>query len=334
MANYAGLESRIILGQSYDEQGKGGELHAWNAVKIGNLYYYVDATWDSGNYEDVYFLNGSKDITKHVGNYMETPEGEVDPEKVIPLSAYSYYKSITKTQLNDSNTMVTVGDVTMKNGYPSAKVEVVYNGKKLLAGIDYRVEYGTYYTNLRKGTIKVVGIGLYQSTISVDYTVSSDEAQADNSQNAKSKNDTKSIKVGTKFTYGKLTYKVTKVGSTKTVTLVAAGKNLKNVKVPDSVRKDGDVFLVKAIGNNVFKNNSKLTSVVIGKNVESIGANCFSGCKKLKKITFRGTSLKKVGKNSLKKTKASITVSVPKSVKSKYVKLLKNGGISKKARYK
>ena len=237
----------------------------------------------------------------------------------------------------------------MKNGYPSAKVEVVYNGKKLLAGIDYRVEYGTYYTNLRKGTIKVVGIGLYQSTISVEYTVSSDEAKTDNAQNEKSKNDTtstktnnssnsssskKSIKVGTKFTYGKLTYKVTKVGSTKTVTLVAAGKNLKNVKVPDSVRKDGDVFLVKAIGNNVFKSNSKLTSVVIGKNVESIGANCFSGCKKLKKITFRGTSLKKVGKNSLKKTKASITVSVPKSVKSKYVKLLKNGGISKKARYK
>lgn len=349
MANYAGLESRIVLGQSYDEQGKGGELHAWNAVKIGNLYYYVDATWDSGNYEDVYFLNGSKDLVKHIGNYMETPEGEVDPEKVIPLSAYSYYKSITKTQLNDKNTTVTVGDVTMKNGYPSAKVEVVYNGKKLLAGIDYRVEYGTYYTNLRKGTIKVVGIGLYQSTISVEYTVSSDEPKTDNAQNEKSKNDTtstktnnssnsssskKSIKVGTKFTDGKLTYKVTKVGSTKTVTLVAAGKNLKNVKVPDSVRKDGDVFLVKAIGNNVFKNNSKLTSVVIGKNVESIGANCFSGCKKLKKITFRGTSLKKVGKNSLKKTKASITVSVPKSVKSKYVKLLKNGGISKKARYK
>jgi hypothetical protein len=351
MATYAGLDSRIIMGKSFDEQGSSAELHAWNAIKIGDLYYYVDATWDSGNVEDVYFLKGTSDFTKHIDIYMETPNGEVDPTKVIAFSRSSYYSSITKTQVNDSNTQVTVGDVTMKNGYPSVKVEVVFGGKKLLAGIDYRVSYGTYYTDIRKGTVKVEGIGLYRGTITKEYEVPENAIQNDKTQSDKDKSDTgktsadktsskttsskKSVKVGTKFKVGRLTYKVTKAGSTKTVSLVAADvKNLNSVKIPDSVRKGGDVFIVKAIGNNVFKNNSKLTSVVIGKNVESIGANCFSGCKKLKKITFRGTSLKKVGKNALKKTNASITVSVPKSVKSKYVKLLKIGGISKKARYK
>jgi hypothetical protein len=340
MANYAGLDSRIILGKSSDEQGKSDELHAWNAVKIGDYYYYVDATWDSGNNEDIYFLKGISDFVKHTEIYMDTPDGEVYPAKVIPIASSSYYSSITKTQLNGNNTKVTVGDVTLKDSRPSVKVEVVYDGKELLAGIDYKTEYGVYYTNIRKGTVKVIGIGLYQGTITVEYFVDgteddtvNDKADKTNSQTASSK---KSIKVGTKFKVGKLTYKVTKAGSTKTVSLVAADvKNLGSVlKIPASVRKDGDVFIVKAIEKNVFKNNSKLTSVVIGKNVESIGANCFSGCKKLKKITFRGASLKKVGKNALKKTNASITVSVPKSVKSKYVKLLRIGGISKKARYK
>ena len=209
----------------------------------------------------------------------------------------------------------------------------------LIAGIDYKVDYGIYYTNIGKGTVDISGIGLYQGTVTVEYEVPG--VSAKDTKNAKSTDDSKnisqsskSIKVGTQFKVGSLTYKVTKAGGIKTVTLVAAGKNLSKVNIPATVRKGGDIFLVKAIGNGVFKNNSKLTSVVIGKNVESIGANCFSGCKKLKKVTFRGSSLKKVGSGALKKTHASIVVTIPKSVKAGYVKLLKRGGISKKARYK
>ena len=339
MAKSSGLESRIIMGKSYDDNGQDGELHAWNAVKIGNSYYYVDATWDSVRSEDIYFLKGTTDFTNHKDIYIDTPDGEVEPGKIISLGADSYYNSVTKTVLTESNASVTVGDVTLVEDVPSVKVEVSYGGKALIAGIDYKVDYGIYYTNIGKGTVDISGIGLYQGTVTVEYEVPG--VSAKDTKNAKSTDDSKnisqsskSIKVGTQFKVGSLTYKVTKAGGIKTVTLVAAGKNLSKVNIPATVRKGGDIFLVKAIGNGVFKNNSKLTSVVIGKNVESIGANCFSGCKKLKKVTFRGSSLKKVGSGALKKTYASIVVTIPKSVKAGYVKLLKRGGISKKARYK
>ena len=54
MAHEAGLSVRIVTGLV------DGEAHAWNMVKIGDLYYYVDATHasSSGNRDD-YFLKGS-----------------------------------------------------------------------------------------------------------------------------------------------------------------------------------------------------------------------------------------------------------------------------------
>ncbi|MBO4591393.1 MAG: leucine-rich repeat protein [Eubacterium sp.] len=347
MANSAGLDSRIILGKSKKDEKSAEELHAWNAVRIGDRYYYVDATWDSANpEEDVYFLNGKGDFANHLDIHMDTPEGEKLPQEVIPLADYSYYKTVNKNYLSETKTVVTVGDVTTKNGYPAVNVDVVYNGKKLLRCVDYKVEYGIYNIDTYVWRITIRGIGLYQGDLPIDYLVpanmrqyiyqkedkqnNTDNAQKNNTQNVSQK----TLKVGAKFKVGKYTYKVTKAGGKKTVTLVAAGKNLKSVSIPASVRKNGDIYLVNAIGPNVFKNNSKLTSVVIGKNVKSIGANCFSGCKKLKKITFKGSSVNKVGKNSFKKTGSSVVVITPKSSKVKYAKLLKRGGISAKAKYK
>ena len=54
MAHEAGLSVRIVTGLV------DGEAHAWNMVKIGDLYYYVDTTHasSSGNMDD-YFLKGS-----------------------------------------------------------------------------------------------------------------------------------------------------------------------------------------------------------------------------------------------------------------------------------
>lgn len=60
MCKKAGLGVRVIPGIA--EQS--GEQHGWNIVKIGNLYYNVDATWDAANYEKekkyICFLKGDK----------------------------------------------------------------------------------------------------------------------------------------------------------------------------------------------------------------------------------------------------------------------------------
>ncbi len=69
----AGLECRILTGEAVNENGE-LELHSWNLVKIGSLWYHVDATWDdpvvdgvantakSGEENHWYFLTGNKDF--------------------------------------------------------------------------------------------------------------------------------------------------------------------------------------------------------------------------------------------------------------------------------
>ena len=58
-----GVDARYISGS-----GKGG-AHGWNIVKIGDLYYNLDATWDSSRVEVGlaydYFLRGSSNFTDH-----------------------------------------------------------------------------------------------------------------------------------------------------------------------------------------------------------------------------------------------------------------------------
>ena len=74
----------------------------------------------------------------------------------------------------------------------------------------------------------------------------------------------------------------------------------KKFTVPGTVKIDGVTFKVTEISKNAFKNNKKLTQVIIGKHVTKIGANAFNGAKKLKKITIKSTQLKKVGKKPSK----------------------------------
>ena len=49
-----GIDCRIMAGE-----GNGG-AHAWNIAKIGQQYYYLDATWDAGTSSHTeWFLKGS-----------------------------------------------------------------------------------------------------------------------------------------------------------------------------------------------------------------------------------------------------------------------------------
>ena len=106
----------------------------------------------------------------------------------------------------------------------------------------------------------------------------------------------------------KLKYKITKVtkknGKVKggTVTLTKSlNKKCKKITVPKVVKIAGVKFKVTAIGNNAFKN-----------------------CKKLKTITIKSTTIKKVGKNAIKGINKKAVIKVPKSKKKAYKKLFKS----------
>ncbi len=81
LALAAGLDCRIIAGHSRSES------HAWNIVKLGGLYYNLDATWDEGKAEYNYFLKGARKFNEHA----ENPEYKSPSFKAAyPISAEDY----------------------------------------------------------------------------------------------------------------------------------------------------------------------------------------------------------------------------------------------------
>ncbi len=131
------------------------------------------------------------------------------------------------------------------------------------------------------------------------------------------------------FTAKNLKYKITKCTmSVKEVTVTGSSKKLTSVNVPATVKFNGMVFKVTAINKKAFRKQTKLKSVVIGKNVKNIGSEAFSGAKKLAKVKFSGTAVKTIGKNAFKSIKKNAVFSVKKSKRTYYKKLLKKAKTS------
>ncbi len=76
-----GIDCRVITGQSR------GENHAWNIVKLGGRYYYLDATWDRGATTYRYFLKGTSTFSDHLS---DSPYTTPEFLSVYPISATDY----------------------------------------------------------------------------------------------------------------------------------------------------------------------------------------------------------------------------------------------------
>ena len=115
-----------------------------------------------------------------------------------------------------------------------------------------------------------------------------------------------------------------------------ADRNATSLTIADTVQSDGVRVKVVGILDNACQGMTRLKEVTIGKNVKTIGKKAFYGCKALKKITFKTSSLRKdgVGKNAFKGIASQPTVKCPSSVRKTYQKILKDAGMPKKATYK
>ncbi len=126
-----------------------------------------------------------------------------------------------------------------------------------------------------------------------------------------------------------------RIGNDRASVLYCAPVNAKkkNVTIPDTVKIEGISCKVVGIDTNAFKNNQKLQTVSIGKNVQEIkiGAflncrklttvsggkgvkairkNAFSGCTKLKKVTI-GSKVTVIGTSAFKGCRALTEITLP-----------------------
>lgn len=80
-------------------------------------------------------------------------------------------------------------------------------------------------------------------------------------------------------------------------------KKSKNIVIPATIKKDGITYKVTVIKANAFKNNKRITKVIIGKNVKIIGKKAFYNCRKLKKVIIKSKKINKIGKKAFYRRK-------------------------------
>ena len=131
------------------------------------------------------------------------------------------------------------------------------------------------------------------------------------------------------------TYKVVNTsGKTAEVELTKLVKNskAKTIIIPKTVKVGGVNYKVTSIAKKAFAGNKNLKTVVIGVEIEKIGAKAFYNCPNLKKVTIKTTGLtaKTVGTKAFAKIHKKAVVGVPKAKKAEYKKWLKKRGIGGK----
>jgi hypothetical protein len=109
---------------------------------------------------------------------------------------------------------------------------------------------------------------------------------------------------GDKAASGKLNYKVLSVTQTGgTVKAIGLNGKLSKVVIPESVTISGKSYKVVSVADSAFAGQTKIKSVVIGKNVKKIGKKAFYKCTNLQKITYKGIKEPKAGEKAFAGTK-------------------------------
>lgn len=116
-----------------------------------------------------------------------------------------------------------------------------------------------------------------------------------------------------KITKSNLKVKITKASTNGkgTVSVVGMIKKSSSITIPKTVKIKGYTYKVTEIGKKAFYNQ-----------------------KKLKKVTIKSTTIKKIGTKAFYKIHKKATISVPKSKKSTYKKLIKKSKVVKTVKIK
>ena len=125
--------------------------------------------------------------------------------------------------------------------------------------------------------------------------------------------------------------KVNKKGIVSVSYMQPAKKNLTKVSIPATVKllTTGAKVKVTGISDKAFAGNKKIKSLVIGKNVQTIGASAFNGAKKLKTINIKSNNIKKVGKGAFVKINSKVKIKCAAKKAANYKKMFVKKGLSK-----
>ena len=260
-------------------------------------------------------------------------------EGLIFKNFYNKDKDVIFTIKENAEIIYTKSDyiepVNIDRFKTSVEGPVYYDGKPktpkviiggLHEGIDYEVTYADNI-NIGKGKAIVRGKGLYTGQITVEFDIvkkpeNSKETSSENSKTNNNKiNNNKKIK--DKYFVYRIISEPTKKKAGKVKIIGLRKKNKKIIKVKNVIKKNGKKYKVVSIAKKVFRNNKKITKVIIGKNVTSIGSKAFFKCGNLKTIIIKSKKLNKIGKKAFAGIRKSVKIKFSKKANKSLIKQLK-----------
>ena len=240
-------------------------------------------------------------------------EGYITPEyKISDISSEddvnfidAVYESANKKDIS-SATVSNIKDKFYTGKAHTQDIAVRINEKTLEKDKDYTVKYSNN-KDVGTATVTITGKGNYTGTIKKQFKIS--------------------IAKSSSYTINGMKYKVTnaKIDGTGTVELVSIGSNSKKstIVVPNTIKISNKTFRVSSIGSKVFRKNTYVKKIVLGKYITNIGQESFYGCNQLKTIEIKSTNLKSVGKNAIAKMYKKAYIKVPSSKLKTYKNLFK-----------
>lgn len=192
LAKMQGISSRVIAGHGTNTD----VYHGWNIVKLGNLYYNVDATWDAANYKlghpYEYFLKG--DV---FGDHTRTDDYKTKKfYATYPMAADDY-----------------------KDGIEGVESAETVNSK-----------FTTYRTSIKKLTRSKIGFGKIVEATGYEIQYSTNKKFASKKKKTTTKTTCKFSKLSKKKTYYFRVRGYREAGSGKIYTKWSTVKKIKKIK--------------------------------------------------------------------------------------------------------
>ena len=141
---------------------------------------------------------------------------------------------------------------------------------------------------------------------------------------------------GTVFKSGKYKYKVVSANASRAGVMIMGFKNAKLKKkstavvIPAKVKYNNfSNYVVQSVKANAFGGCKKVKKAVIGKQIKTIGAKAFFKCKALRSVTVKSTKVKKVGARAFAGVHKRAYLRTGKKMFKKYKKIFKGKGIKR-----
>jgi len=172
-----------------------------------------------------------------------------------------------------------------------------------------------YVNFIANGTVNVEVRPKYHPSIGRMYAFQVGEGTPASGDKNKEEKPSQSGQAASYDTKTGLTLLVAQDGSKTASVLSMDEKHAKgNLVIPAACKVEGITYTITAIAEKAFQNNRKITGVVIGDKIKTIGAEAFSGCKKLKKVTL-GKNVTAIDSRAFYNCSRLTAVTIPAKVK-------------------